>query len=284
MARRMAKLLPVRLTMLAPLGFGISGLCGLLLLALGGAPLGWLMVQGGALLLGLIVLTRPLLPVIQGFGRALPLLVPLAMLATVLVDPGLDGVHRWLTLGPVRLHIGLLLLPSLLIVHLAYPSRAALVALLAATLMLALQPDFGTALALALGLVPAALLRGTWSDRLALGAAWAAVGASALRPDTLLPVPLVEGVLMASWDWHWLAGPLSVAGATALPLLLMKLAAANRAVQRAALSLAALWFGLLLASLVGAYPVPMLGYGASAVLGLALAVGLMAPFADSRTG
>ena len=86
---------------------------------------------------------------------------------------------------------------------------------------------------------------------------------------------MVEHVLTDSWQWTAWTGPLALMGALILPAALLWRGFIEPAMRLPAVTLVGLWFGLLLASLIGHYPVPLLGYGASAVLGWALALAWM---------
>jgi len=194
-----------------------------------------------------------------GRREALPGWVPwLATLgiAATLLAPGLDGVHRWLPLGPLRLAASAALAPWLLAAVAGAPGPGALAALAVAQAVHLAQPDAAQATALAVGALPLLLGR-----RTASGAAAAALltgsAAVAWQPaDSLQPVAHVEGILELAWrsgpPWFALA-----AGALALAFLPLRRSPAAAAYLAAAV---ACTFG-------GAFPVPLLGAGAGPVLG-----------------
>ena len=199
-----------------------------------------------------------------------------AMLATLFLDHGLDGVHRWLSVGPLRLHIGLLLIPALLTVHARGDCGiTACLAIMVCAQLTARQPDLGTALAMTIALLPSALIRRARGDGIALAMAALTSAFFFDNPDPLQPVAMVEHVLTDSWQWTAWTGPLALIGALILPVALLWRGFVDPAMRLPAVTLAGLWFGLLLASLIGHYPVPLLGYGASAVLGWGLALAWM---------
>ncbi|MFT3916004.1 MAG: hypothetical protein QM704_18500 [Anaeromyxobacteraceae bacterium] len=180
----------------------------------------------------------------------------LVLVAATLLAPGVEGVHRWLPLGPVRLNASAALAPWLLAAALAEPGLRTLAALVLAQLVHLAQPDAAQATALAVGALPIVL-----SGRTALGAAAATLltGLAAgawLRDDPLQPVAHVEGIL----DLAWQAGPAWL-GAALLALALAFLPLARRPAALGYLAAATLCtFG-------GAFPVPLLGAGAAHVLG-----------------
>lgn len=263
----------VRSPRLSPVaaGMAVTLACGVALLAAGGAPGSWLIVQsvGAAAALALLAATR--VSPMAFWPHLLAVLTLAALVATLLIDPGLDGVHRWLQLGGVRLHPGQMLLPALVALHARDPRGASGAALAVCAALLVVQPDFGTALAIACALVTIALLRRRLVDWMLAAAAGVAAATASTMADPLEPVAMVEHVLTDSWAIAPWAGLLALVGAVAFPGGLWLAARRMRPLATAPLTLAAMWFGLLLASLIGHFPVPLLGYGVSAVIGFGLA-------------
>jgi hypothetical protein len=198
----------------------------------------------------------------------LPLM--LALLAATLLAPGVEGVRRWLPIGPLQLHAGAVLLPPILVV-LAEVSWATSVAVAILTLVvLLLQPDAAQAASFAAGwiVLVAAMRGGRATVGIIVVAALAA--ASLLRPDPLRPVPHVEGIvgLAAAQGFLWAA-----TGVVSLMVVPLFLALTGR---RAGMALAAYMGATLLAAWFGNYPVPILGYGVSPILGYYSALAALA--------
>lgn len=206
------------------------------------------------------------------------IILALVGLVATFAFPGLTGVHRWLELGPVRLNAALLLMP---------PAVAALAALgpgpigqafvFACLALFVVQPDASQAVALAGG-AAAIFLQAPWSAArrtlMAIRPALFAVVAF-LRFDPLQPVPAVEGIL-------GLAARLSplAAGAAALALACVTLAPRLFGPQAWPL---VVWLALVAtAAAWGAYPVPLVGMGVSPILGVWLAVGVLAAGTSRR--
>jgi hypothetical protein len=217
-------------------------------------------------------------PAAHGRGRWADAVAVLAVaaLAATLLDPGVDGVHRWVKLGPVRLHAAAVLLP-LLLAALATLARvrgwwAAAAVAAGVALALLLQPDAAQATAFAAGAVVLLLpgaggrpprLAGLLPLPLLAALAW-------LRRDPVAPVPHVEGILglAAGLGAGWV-----VAAVVALALLPVPFLLAGRGAEsRVGLALAAYVAVTLLAPLAGSFPVPVMGYGVSPVLGYLLGV------------
>lgn len=213
---------------------------------------------------------------------ALAMAAPLGLAATLL-DPGLEGVHRWLVAGPVRFNAAMLLLPALVVATATLAGRVGWwwVPAAVALAVLALQPDASQASALALAVcaIVVRLRSQNPMGRIALAVGAVAVAAVAwVRPDALQPVPEVEGIIQ-------LAAAQSVLLAGAAVLLLLAFAAAPALAthgrdgddaRRAGLALTALLLAWIAAPALGAFPVPLVGIGLSPILGAWLGVGLLA--------
>jgi cell division protein FtsW (lipid II flippase) len=210
------------------------------------------------------------------FLLAAPLVLGLSLLVA-----GLDGVHRWVQLGPLRMNVAEVFLPSAVIAIAALRPPRALVGPAFGAVILALlvaQPDASQATALGgalVLLVAEAPLRRVWRSG-ALMLIVLAVAGSWLRHDPLAPVPVVEGIMeLARLQSPFMAGAawIALGGAVLAPLW----------VSRAAGLPLAAYSGLsALAPLAGAFPVPLVGMGMSPILGLWLGMGLLAGLKGSE--
>ena len=196
-----------------------------------------------------------------------------AIIAPLLAGPHAEGIARWLSLGPVRIQPAMILLPLALILHGRDPRRTSTVAMAITAVALALQPDRSMATALAATVLVLAVLHRGWVPwgLAAWSIAMAAIAYS--RPDPLSPVPFVENVLNDAFA-HGLASGLVMllaAGVLVLPAV-----TARSTVPAARIAFATCWGMLLAASVVGTSPTPVLGFGASGVLGYVLSLAALA--------
>ena len=191
----------------------------------------------------------------------------LVLLGATLTRPGVAGVHRWLDLGPLDLHVGAILLPSLLVLLTDLDWAAnVLVAFLTLTVLL-LQPDAAQAASFAAGWgVWVAMTRGRAATGpiatvlLLAGAAW-------LRPDPLEPVGHVEGIVGMAATQGAIWGVTSIFALALLPIAFLM-----SPKRKAGVALAVYMACTLVSARLGTFPVPVLGYGVSPILGYYLAI------------
>ena len=87
--------------------------------------------------------------------------------------------------------------------------------------------------------------------------------------------PFVEGVLNSAFQVHPLAG-LAVWAGVAVLILPAVAGAIFRPEDRARYAtFGAVWLAIIAAAVVGNYPTPLVGYGASSILGYALSLGAL---------
>jgi cell division protein FtsW (lipid II flippase) len=257
---------------------------GMAAMALGGAPRAYLAVNGGALVAGLVIASA--LTFVPLGWRWPSLAAALALLATAVWGIEMDGIHRWVMVGPLTIQPAVILLPALACSYARCPDSPLLGAsMVIAAVAVALQPDWSMAMALA---VISCNMLTALRNRLTIAVAAAALiafAAALFRGGYLPPVRFVEEVIV---DGLLRGGPviggLIVVGISAL-LAPVLLAARMALVQQRALAVfVQLWLMLLIASGIGPYPTPLLGYGASAIIGYFIAIVMLRPSARSQAG
>jgi cell division protein FtsW (lipid II flippase) len=217
--------------------------------------------------------------------------VTLASLFSTICFPSIQGVHRWLYLGPIRLYGAAIFLPVLLL-GLAWLFEKEL-KLIACTLtfsvagLLAYQPDAAQGAAFGFSSGWLLIRRGNLSRT----ASWFMSGALLvclvvvwLRPDPLPAVEYVEGVVgMAARINPGLAF-MSLGALAILPLPYLWVSHRSSTQSDADLGIAfAVYFGAtLLGSALRNFPVPIMGYGASPIIGYFVAIDWVANRKVSR--
>lgn len=243
---------------------------GILFMALADAPVSYIAVNMGAVIL--VGFAMVLVP--EGEPSDSVLLtgatICLMLLMASFAGPQIDNVHRWIALGPIQLHVGQLALPLLMVILSRLDKRLVFGIAVAAAILIVLQPDSASAFAMLISsLFLFAYARDRWSLA-TLIATGVAFGVTAVTPDSLPPVRFVEHVVRDSASIHALlpvALVLSILFAALAPFAVPRNRRRNSDV---------VWSGCLigffLASLGGNYPTPLLGYGTSAILGFGLAL------------
>lgn len=267
----------------------VSTVCATLSVALGAtymfaaeAPRQFILINAGALVVGMT--GASLVRLLPNYGwrlrGAFTVAAGLLLIATAVSGVHVDGASRWLRVAGLSLQPSLIFLPMVMVWFARDRDWLAMLGLVLASVGLAMQPDRAMAGALACGLTILWLQRREWQVSMALFSAIAAFATTITRPDVVPPVLFVEHVVKSAFAFHLLAGLAVVAG------LLTMLAPGAEAVgssgdERAEVAVfATTWLAVIVASLLGNYPTPLVGYGSSAILGYCLSA---AAIPDRRT-
>lgn len=252
---------------------------GLAYLRAAGAPLSYLVMNGAALLLGLLAIgvAADAARIVRVAAGLLGVALAGALLLTSLFGISADGATRWVSVGGVLLQPGLIVVPLLVMQFAGTRDSVSTGAMLIAALALALQPDRAMAGALAAGTAALALCRPERNSLAALAAALAGFAVTLVRADESAAMPFVDRIFYSSFDVHVLAG-LAVSGGAALSILPAIVGLVrdrdNRPLYAA---FGAVWLAVIGAAALGNYPTPLVGYSGSAILGYLLGVIALPP-------
>lgn len=259
-------------------------LLGLLFMALAGAPTGYLAINFGALVIGLLMMAN----LQHGFETSrrwqgvVVLAGGIALAATAQFGVEVEGAVRWIRVGPLALQPSLILLPMMMVSFARAPGIAATGGMGLAAVALACQPDRAMAGALAAGMLTLFACRREPGPLLILLASAGGFVTTLLQPDTGQAVPFVDQIVFRSFGVNWLAGCAVLSG---LALLLIPAVAGlrmNDDVRTAALVFGAGWAAVIAAAALGNYPTPLVGYGGGAVLGYVLSLALLPKVGNTR--
>ncbi len=250
-------------------------IAGVVFMASAGAPKTYLFANAGAACFVAIAFWRGLEINLRTSLLIVTLVVP-GLLAFTFAGPAIEDVYRWIALGPFKLHVAMLVLPFLATQMFTHDKRVISVVVSLAALIVALQPDRASALALCLtALCWLCFTQDRWSLATFFGSGTALVS-TMLNADTLLPVRFVENVIGEAAIFHvGIAVLLTVAMLVAIAVPLYAGWRARFGWAAPFVAWSACLTGYFLASLAGPYPVPLLGYGVSAILGFGLALAML---------
>ena len=255
---------PDRAATVLPLAIPV--LAGLAYLYAAGAPQSYVLINAGALAAGAGVAGfAPELRSVM-LRRVLTIALLALLFVPLLTGPALQDVARWLPVGPLIVHSGMLVLPAMAVLAARDPDYAAPI-LLAALFAAFLQPDAATGFAITFAAVALHDVTRDWRVGVAAILAFFATLVMAMRGE-LPPQQFVERIFVDLL----IAAPLAAA-AVFLALvgaffLMLWRAPASKPVRYA---MAGALFGFVLMALLSHYPTPLVGYGAAPILGFALA-------------
>ncbi|MFT3811399.1 MAG: hypothetical protein QM698_15915 [Micropepsaceae bacterium] len=262
---------PRYLAMVAAVAATILGLG---YMAMAGAPLRMLVINAAALLIGFALLALALAAVrhMRLATGAVSLALGSALMGVTLFGLVVEGASRWMAIA------GFVIQPSLIIVPvlLAYCARArdalSITGVMLAAVALALQPDRAMAGVVVMGLGVLALTRADMKVLTSLVVAVAAFVAALLQPDALPAMPYVDQIIFTSFDVHMVAGLAVMAGLAWMLVPAIIGWIGDPANGEAYLVFGAVWLTIIAAAVLGNYPTPLVGYGASAIIGYALSL------------
>jgi hypothetical protein len=200
-------------------------------------------------------------------------------LAATFAVTGSMGVHRWIQVGPLTMHVGAVCLPLFVMalgVLDAFGGKlrwGPMLLAMAVAVLLLLQPDAAQATAFA-----AAVFTLLLANKQRAGAAWVAAlviaalaGWTWTQRDPLSPVPYVEGIIGLARQSGpvWLVASIAALAVLPLPFFIGP-SASHSAFGRA---LCVYWCVCILAPFFGHFPVPLVGFGLSPIVGYFVALG-----------
>lgn len=263
----MGQTLRSRLTALLALALPV--LAGLGYLQLAGAPANYLLVNAGALVVALLLVLFVSAPRSLRVRRGLTLALLLALFVPLATGPSVEGVARWLPLGPFLLHTAGLLVPAILVLALRDKDYAAPI-LLTAIFAGLLQPDAAIGFAIVFAAIGFHDVSKDWRIGLVTIFAFFAAIVMAIRGNPP-PQPFVERVLIDAAG----ISPLLMAGLflslASSFFLILRTIHAPRSMRY---TLAGSLFGFTILSIMNHYPSVLIGYGAAPILGYGLALAL----------
>lgn len=241
-----------------------------------GAPPRYIFVNLGALAVGLLIaqFMRGARPSSQLAGT-LTSCVALALLATAVRGSSVDGASRWIHVAGMSLQPSLMLLPLVIVLFARDPYWLSAIGLVVAGLALALQPDRAMAGVLAAALAVLRLYRREAMLTFTLAVASGGFAATLVSTDQVPPVPFVERVVQSAFAFDAFAG-IAIVVALALMLIPAIVGVLTRKGDQALFAVFGVtWLAVIAFAIIGNYPTPLAGYGASGIIGYCLSSGFL---------
>lgn len=203
------------------------------------------------------------------------IILTLVLYALTFIDLGMDDVHRWLSLGPISVYISSMLAPILIIElwTLLENNNGLLVGVFTviAAILLVLQPDASqlTAFAIPMMIILFSKINNRILSCFIIGILIFLVCTSWIYLDSLSAVIYVEEIVGLVMDMGLIWSILGILSLILLPMPFLVLPRANEKILSRCLGL---YFAIFITTtFLGDFPVPLMGYGISPIIGYLMA-------------
>lgn len=201
------------------------------------------------------------------------ILLPLAMglLLLTFLNPGMEGVHRWISIGVIRLNIAMIVVPVIMIRlgRLMQTKELGLgsVAAIGTVVVLFFQPDASqlTGFAIPMMILISSETRSKLWRLLIISVFSVCAILSWVHLDSLPPVNYVEGIVSMAADMGVLWLVLGIISLAILPLPFLLFPPENAGLISRCIGV--YYIIILVSTVPGNFPVPLMGYGLSPIIG-----------------
>ncbi len=264
-----------RFALLSTVSGLIACLIGLAYLNLAGAPLTMILVNGGAMIIGLLLAftIRFSLRTTESFLTILTVVCSLILFATAVFGYAISDARRWILIGPFFVQTSSILLPLVAISFARVQNPWTTLAVIVAALAMAAQPDRAMAGMLCLATLVVGWMRASkWTAGAAVICTMT-FAATLLLPDNLTAVPYVDHIIWTAFEINLVVGLALWFGCLLIVSPIVFLSKSERTTGHYVFT--SCWFALITAAAMGAYPTPLIGYGSSAIIGYFLSLTLV---------
>jgi hypothetical protein len=260
---------------------------GLVYMSLAKAPISFLAMNVGALVLGFLIVGIATMSakIFKPRWGHISLVFSSVIMLTSLFGSSAQGATRWIMLGGLSVQSSLLIVPVVAMVFARHQNVLTTLGIILTSIALALQPDRGMSGPLAAGMLALALSKPTKFGVFAASAAICGFVVAMMQPDTLPATHYVDQVYFSSFAVHPVAGLAVLVGTILLfaPMIIGWLG--GGADRNTYLVFGAVWGAMCLAAALGNYPTPIVGYGGSAIIGyVACMLGFAKPLKRAKSG
>lgn len=204
------------------------------------------------------------------------ILISLLLIILTFISPGMDGVHRWLSIGIIKFNVSMIVLP-ILIIELWKLSQIkglsfTIITTIAISILLLIQPDASQLTGFA---IPMMFMLCSKTDKkvlrlLIFGILSILIVLSWVFLDSLPKVAYVEGILslLANMGLIWLT--LGVLSLIILPVPFILFPPKNLKLPSICVGL--YFIIILISTFFGNFPLPLMGYGISPIIGYFISI------------
>ena len=204
------------------------------------------------------------------------ILISLLLIILTFISPGIDGVHRWLSIGIIKFNVSMIVLP-ILIIELWKLSQIkglsfTIITTMVISILLSIQPDASQLTGFAISMM---FMLCSKTDKKVLrsfiiGILSILIILSWVFLDNLPPVVHVEGILslLSNMGLLWLT--LGVLSLIILPVPFILFPPKNLKLPSICVGL--YFIIILISTFFGNFPVPLMGYGISPIIGYFISI------------
>ena len=214
------------------------------------------------------------------FNKNTPIIftiISVILLLLTFINPGIEGVHRWVSIGPISLYASSIVLPIIIINLWKIVDKKnnnlciSLISVIGISIILALQPDASMITAFA---IPMIIL--FWNNSNNIFRIFIIVFLSGLTIfswiflDGIAPVSYVEGIieLVKNMGMIWFVFGIATLVILPLPFILFPV----KEYKLLSLCIGIYFYIILVSTIFGNFPVPLMGYGVSPIIGYFISI------------
>jgi cell division protein FtsW (lipid II flippase) len=221
-----------------------------------------------------VVLSKP--KVIGSQYYNISILISISLLLLTFISAGMEGVHRWVSIGMIRFNVSMIVLPIVVIstwrLLEANQLWAAVITIITVSILMLVQPDASQLTGFA---IPMMVMLYNKTDKkllrlFILGILAVLIILSWMFLDNLPAVAYVEEIvgLLGNMGLLWLV--LGVISLVILPVPFILFPPKNLILPSICLGL--YFIIILISTLFGNFPVPLMGYGISPIIGYFISI------------
>lgn len=213
---------------------------------------------------------------IRSNSNSISIIISVLLLILTFVNPGINGVHRWLAIGSFKVNVSMIVVPVVMITLWNFlflkELLFSIVIALTVSILLAAQPDASQLTGFA---IPIMIMMCSKTDKkilrsLIIGIFSALIIVSWIFLDHLPPVAYVEEIMSLLADMGLIWFILGIISLVILPVPFIFFP--PKKLKLPSISLGLYFTIILIATIFGNFPVPLMGYGISPIIGYYIAI------------